>query len=371
MSQKTYLELDDVVPSWIGAVIAVVCNGTVLCRRLEQRVREKPPGTHNWSLDFITFFRNFPFRTGSSSAWIFVAGTNDRAKLRKKGVAMRLALVLAIVGVACNWCRADITVGFEELNVFTGNNPAGGGQFYNGNAGTGVSNSVGWSSQGVFFNNTFTNWGGGFESWRGWAYSNVSAPNTPGFSNQYAARPGNGAAGSSQYALAYGSGAFFNLPTNSVIESISLANTSYTYFSMQQGDAYAKKFGGDSGDDLDFFSVTLHGFSGLGRTGSVLGSIEVMLADFRFSDNSLDFILDSWTDVNLSSLAGARSLSLEFKSSDMGTFGINTPVYVAMDNLRFSAVPEPSSLALVAAIGIAAQVWRRRSTRRKTRDAKL
>src|SRR5262249_17448897 len=35
----------------------------------------------------------------------------------------------------------------------------------------------------------------------------------------------------------------------------------------------------------------------------------------------------------LSAMAGARTLSFEFASSDVGMFGINTPTYLALDNL--------------------------------------
>ena len=74
--------------------------------------------------------------------------------------------------------RADV-ITFEELTTFTGANPAGGGSFYNGNSGSNTSNSLGWTSQGLFFNNTYNSSFGGF--WNGWSYSNVINTPSAGF----------------------------------------------------------------------------------------------------------------------------------------------------------------------------------------------
>ncbi len=71
-------------------------------------------------------------------------------------------------------------------------------------------------------------------------------------------------------------------------------------------------------------------------------------------------------------LAGSESLGFGFASSDVGQFGINTPLYFAMDNLTLStstAIPEPSSALLaLTALGItglaaAHRRWRRLTAR--------
>ncbi|MBN8603494.1 MAG: DUF4465 domain-containing protein [Planctomycetes bacterium] len=274
--------------------------------------------------------------------------------------------ILAVTAIASLFStlesRADIVIGFEELSLAPNS-------FYNGNSGVGT-NTNGWSSGGVHFGNSYNSSFGGF--WNGFSYSNVINTTTPGFTNQYAsfapAGPGAGAGGSQNYAVAYsGSHAFFNLPSNTLLSSVSLANTTYAALSMQTGDSFAKKFGGVSGNDPDFFRVSLSGFDGLNGTGNSIGSVTVNLADFTFADNSQDFILSNWLTVDLSSIASSRSVSLSFASSDVGAFGINTPTYVAFDNLTITAVPEPSSFALLGIAGTGIALWRRRRCKANSR----
>lgn len=210
--------------------------------------------------------------------------------------------------------------------------------FFDGYGAGAVSGS--WFSQGVEFN---TNQFG-----PGWSYSNVSDTTTAGFGNQWAAITGSGVGSGGNYALANSfapNGAFINLPDPAQVDSIMVTNTTYAALSMREGDSFAKKFGGVSGDDPDFFRVTFTGFDGLAASGSTTGSVEFFLADYRFNDNSLDYIVDQWVQVDLSPLGDLRSLAISFDGSDVGSFGLNTPAYVAVDNLRFSIVPEPASVS--------------------------
>jgi hypothetical protein len=274
---------------------------------------------------------------------------------------MKLRIVwLVLLALTPSSVEANLLVTFEDKAVFTGTNLAGGGAFFNGNSGSGLNSNVGWSSQGVFFNNSYENFGGGFEGWNGWSYSNVVNTTTAGFLNQYASYPGGGSNGlggvaaGQTYAIAYNDGfggtPFFNLPSGMLLHSVDLTNTTYSALSMRNGDSFAKKFGGPSGGEPDLLSVTLNGYDSLGGTGTLIGAVTVNLADFRFTESSQDFILDSWQNVSLSSIANARSVSLTFFSTDVGSFGINTPTFVALDNLRLTAVPEPPGIALVIGI---------------------
>ncbi|AMV31565.1 PEP-CTERM motif protein [Pirellula sp. SH-Sr6A] len=279
---------------------------------------------------------------------------------------MRLAFAMILVVSLTQLGRADIVVDFEGF-------PLNGSGVFNGPTSNAISTpgpfggndrNGTFAVSGVeFFNSNNDLYG----SWRGFAVSNHTDTTTPGFSNQYSSFAGTGANGSSKYAVAYADGAFFNLPSSTLLSSVSLANTTYAALSMQTGDSFAKNFGGVSGNDPDFFRVSLSGFDGLNGTGNSIGSVTVNLADFTFADNSQDFILSNWLTVDLSSIANSRSVSLSSASSDVGAFGINTPTYVAFDNLTITAVPEPSSFALLGIAGTGIALWRRRRCKANSR----
>ena len=90
----------------------------------------------------------------------------------------------------------------------------------------------------------------------------------------------------------------------------------------------------------DQFVLTIEGFDA--GAGSV-GSVDFTLADYTASDPALDFIVDAWTEVDLSALLNVSELRFSLASTDSGGFGINTPAYFAVDELSFDAVPEPGA----------------------------
>lgn len=195
----------------------------------------------------------------------------------------------------------------------------------------------------------------------GFSVSNVNDTVTQTFDNQFSSITGTGFGGSGNFATAFGE-AIFNLPENQVIDSLQITNTTPTALIIENGNTFATAFGGISGNAPDFFSVTFNGFSDIDANGTLTGSQEFVLADFRFDDNSLDFIVDEFEFLDLSSLGNARSVQLEFESTDVGVFGINTPTFIAFDNIQLlaTAVPEPSSAAVLAMFGAGVCFRRRR-----------
>lgn len=184
---------------------------------------------------------------------------------------------------------------------------------------------------------------GGSAFWSGFAYSNTTDVITGGFENQYSAFPGGGANGSANYAVSFDHGARIELSAPTAMESVMLTNTTFTVLSMLNGDAFAKKFGGPSGDDADFFELIIAGEDSIGNE---ISSISFYLADFRDSNNSNDYIVDDWQTVSLLSLGVVDALSFSYRSSDLSNGFINTPKYFALDNLR--PVPLPAGIYLFA-----------------------
>ena len=216
-----------------------------------------------------------------------------------------------------------------------------GAGFLNGSDGSG-----GFVIDQVTFNNNYDD---DFGSWSGFSISNRTDNATQGFANQYSAITGGGFGGSSNYAVGYYS-TYEAITTHVRFEAVtSLAglgayftNTTWAALDMQNSGAFgSKKFGGPTGNDPDWFKLTIQGFAGLASTGTV----EFYLADFRAENNALDYIVTNWRYVDFTPLGSPDRLEMSLSSSDVGAFGMNTPSYFAMDH--FLAVPEPSSFCIV------------------------
>ncbi|MCS6819913.1 MAG: DUF4465 domain-containing protein [Chitinophagales bacterium] len=173
-------------------------------------------------------------------------------------------------------------------------------------------------------------WAGGF------APSTKKDKVTPGFTNQYSAITASGY-NSNTYAVSYGNSSIKlrGSAAGKPVKGFYITNTTYAFYSMKDGDAFAKKFGGQSGNDPDFFYVVVKGFLNGNKKND---SVKFYLADFRFTNNQQDYILDQWSFVDLSVLGNVDSLTFELQSSDIGQFGMNTPAYFAMDNFTFKDV---------------------------------
>ncbi len=214
----------------------------------------------------------------------------------------------------------------------------------------------GFVSGGVRFKN---NYNSTYDSWSGFAMSNQTNTTTSGFFNQYSAFPGSGAGGTANYALGYYSGyedtthVDFSAPINLVGMGASITNTTYAALAMRDGDGFSKKFGGVSGNDADWFKLTIEGYAAGIATGT---SIDFYLADFQFANNSQDYIVADWQYVDFSALGTVDQLRFSLSSSDNGSFGMNTPSYFAMDSL---VVPEPSAL-LCSLAGLCLTLRRKR-----------
>jgi hypothetical protein len=261
--------------------------------------------------------------------------------------------VLVMVCCVTQSVSAAMVIDFDELTGYTTTGPNG--SYFDGYGAGAVTGT--WQSQGTTFNTAMFG--------PGWSYSNVNNTLTGDFTNQWAAYPGTGVGGSRNYALGTSSspnGAFINLPAGQMVSGLFVTNTTYTALSMRDGDQFAKKFGGVLGDEPDFLRVTFTGFEASNAMGASTGSVEFFLADYRFANNSLDYIVNDWRLVDLTSLGGARSIGIGFDGTDNHpVFGLNTPAYVAIDSLSFSVIPEPASLILMLT-GVALAFSRRRQS---------
>jgi hypothetical protein len=191
-----------------------------------------------------------------------------------------------------------------------------------------------------------------FNSWLGWAISATTDVTTPGFMNDLSAITGGGVEGSTTYAISYAPAEskinFTGDAIGAQVEGVYITNSTYAYLSMRDGDGFAKKFGGETGNDPDYFLLQIQAY----LDGQLQdNSIAFYLADYRFEDNSQDYIVDEWTYVDLTVLGDADSLRFSLISTDIGSYGMNTPAYFCIDNLTITntstAVEDPTAMSTI------------------------
>lgn len=222
---------------------------------------------------------------------------------------------------------AQIT--FEEI-------PLNASGYYNGSDQAG-----GFATHNLFFSNQYDPQ---FQAWSGFAASSLTDTATAGFGNQYSCFAGMGAGGSQKFALAY----VYTRPVvhnyfidgSPKLKSFQYTNSTFAGLSMKNGDAFSKKFGGPSGNDPDFFMLQVYNYRG----GVITDSADIYLADYRFADNSQDYIVKQWRTADLNFANPFDSLIFNLKSSDNGAFGMNTPAYFCLDNLETELVLPVKSL---------------------------
>jgi hypothetical protein len=231
-------------------------------------------------------------------------------------MALRGIAGLFIVLTTAGAFAADIA-NFEDLSLDPNS-------YRDGSDGSG-----GFVSGGAFFNNNY------IFDWHycdGFAYSNIIDTTTSGTAGLYNCIAGTGQSDSNNYAVGYVG--WDTLPTvifnDAQIQGLYVTNTNYAYYSMLNGDTFAKKFGGDDGNDPDWFLLTI---TGRDVCDAETGSVEFYLADFRFEDSNEDYILDTWEYVDLNSLGMVDKLEFSLSSSDTGDWGMNTPACFALDTI--------------------------------------
>ncbi len=249
---------------------------------------------------------------------------------------MKKLLPIALMLLATSFLTGQTVADFENFGLAAG-------EFINNDT-----TGAGFATECLSLPNDFNE---NYQSWSGWAISANTDVTTPGFTNDLSSISGAGFDNSTSYAVAFspGENVIRTTPDASgyapaiVYDGMYVNNNTFAFLSMRDGDAFAKRFGGETGEDPDFFSIVFKPITiGITRTDSV----EFFLADFRFENPDEDYILDEWTWVDLSSLGVMDELSITMRSSDVGEFGINTPLYFCMDNVITSKSPRASTVEL-------------------------
>ena len=175
-----------------------------------------------------------------------------------------------------------------------------------------------------FYNEEFGYWGG-FALTRKF---DTDAANGL-FENQYAVYNASASEGDGALIYYYDS---YNEPCDIVLKdatmltSVRLNLTTYAYASITDEDinSYARTFA-----DGDYLKVVFTAMS----ADEALDSVECYVVDYR---DGKRFVATNWDIYDLRSLGkGYDAVRVTIETTDVGEYGANTPLYIALDELNF------------------------------------
>jgi hypothetical protein len=203
-------------------------------------------------------------------------------------------------------------------------------------------NNVPFNTQNASFQHQYSKFGNSWYWTGGFAYTNVNDSANGNYMNLYGVKALKGYNASSKFAVGQDRSVIQLASTQNTVDGFYVTNTTYAYKMILLGDtanAISRKFGDTTGTGSgttiaqgaypDYFKLTVKGYNN-GQMGT--DSVEFYLADYRFQNNALDYVVDTWQWVNTSSLGEVDSLKFWMYSTDIGQFGINTPLFFAIDN---------------------------------------
>ena len=182
-----------------------------------------------------------------------------------------------------------------------------------------------------------------YSFWGGFTASNHTDLNQSGLNAQYTAATGAGYDGTTQYGVAYCMGVQTDVyASDGIAHTVTgcyVTNNLWAYQNMHDGDATATPFGGTTGNDPDWFKLTATGKNASGQT---VGTAEFYLADYRFTNNDEDYILNTWEWFDLSTLGSVHTISFSLSSSKNNSGGMITPAYFCIENFNGTAPTPPT-----------------------------
>ncbi len=190
----------------------------------------------------------------------------------------------------------------------------------------------------------------GYWTWYGYALASTTDSQWRGFSylypDQFNSVMGGAHDGSDNFVIAcpvpYGSNPCEIEVTSSeqgqTVSGFYITNTAYAVSAMLTGNKFSTK-----ANKGDWFKVTAIGHHADGTTTTK----DFYLADYR-ADKEVDrYIIDKWEWFDLRDLGEVTSLTFAFDGSDVDPeWGLNTPMYFAMDNLGGQRDELPAGIAV-------------------------
>ena len=113
------------------------------------------------------------------------------------------------------------------------------------------------------------------------------------------------------------------------VVSLDVCNSSYTWGTMMNKNPYGSTPEQNLQEAKGWFKVEFYG----GKP------VEFYLADYRDGSATATPAISTWRSVDLTALGKVNAIEINFKGSDTGLYGLNTPAYCCIDNVTFETTP--------------------------------
>lgn len=121
----------------------------------------------------------------------------------------------------------------------------------------------------------------------------------------------------------------FSASKEYLVESIAICPTSYVYGTITKGNPFGNNPGKSLKETGGWFKVTATGYT---AAGTKTYTIEKYICDYRNASKPVD-IASTWQTWDLSGLGRVNKVVFNFEGSDTGQWGLNTPAYLAIDDI--------------------------------------
>lgn len=287
----------------------------------------------------------------------------------KKVFNLRMAAAMLAAGVMLTSCSDDddpadpsvrtCLIDFENTSVELAGPDSYGANLYYGYDGTqftkgaievepGVDFEFGLNS-GVYSTYTDLFNGGMFLSQ--WNYRTDKAGTTAGWWENYTnqcsvyntastdgANKGAGADGSNTFAVINGYGQTaasfgFSAGAEYEVSSMMICPTSYNYGMLANGNPMGNDGGKSIKEAKGWFKVLAYGYDAQGNAVNGGKPLEKYICDYRTPASTVE-LFSTWQTWDLSALGKVNKIKIDFDGSDTGQWGLNTPAYICIDNIK-------------------------------------
>ena len=127
----------------------------------------------------------------------------------------------------------------------------------------------------------------------------------------------------------------FNSNNEYTVKKLYICNSSYSYGVMVNGNSFGIYGKAVSLEEAKgWFKVLAYGYDAAGNPTNGGNPVEKYICDYRTNANPVVPLKTTWEEWDLSALDAVNKVKFNFEGSDSGTYGLNSPAYLCIDDIH-------------------------------------